>query len=248
MGMTDTSAQIVQRGGVDALRAQAKQKRTSGSPGKAMYWTALMIGAALTILPIIRFAGQELETFTLLQSADAVVKAELARGGPPGANTDYLEMLAELGSQEATRNDTAALELAARVAKADPSRASAWAQLAWQEYKKGGVISPASLDALRKSMEACPVCDQDLVRWRFNFVLANWDKAPEDLRKQAFEQADILRWMGQNAEFLGDMRLKALRAGIPFDAYRTAVNTPVRSFDLNTTPQAEASALLRPKL
>jgi hypothetical protein len=247
MDMTDTSGQVVQRGGVDALRAQARQKRSPGSPGKAMYWTALMIGAGLTILPIIRFAGQELETFTLQQSTDAVVKAELARGGPPGANTAYLEMLAELGSQEATRNDAAALELAARVTEADPSRASAWAQLAWQEYRKGNAVSPASLDALRKSMEACPVCDQDLVRWRFNFVLANWDKAPEDVRKKAFEQADILRWIGQNAEFLGDMRLKALKAGIPFDAYRTAVNTPVRSFDLNTAPQAEASVLLRPK-
>ncbi|HEV7692617.1 MAG TPA: hypothetical protein VGO52_17400 [Hyphomonadaceae bacterium] len=246
--MTDTSPQVIQRGGVDALRAQAKAKRSPGSAGKAAYWTALIVGAALTILPIIRFAGQELETFSLLQSSDSVVKAELARGGAPGANTAYFEMLAELGSQPATRNDEAALALAARATSADPSRASAWAQLAWQEYLKAKSVSPASLDALRKSMEACPVCEQDLIRWRFNFVLANWDKIPEDLRKAAFEQADILRWVGQNREFLGDMRLKAVRAGIPFDAYRTAVNTPVRSFDLNLAPEAEASSLLRPKL
>jgi hypothetical protein len=237
----------MQRGGVDALRAEAKARRAPGSAGKAAYWTALMIGAALTILPIIRFAGQELETFSLLQASDSVVKAELARGGAPGANTAYFEMLAELGSQPATRNDDAALNLATRATSADPSRASAWAQLAWQEYRKATTVSNASLDALRKSMEACPVCEQGLIRWRFNFVLANWDKIPEDLRKAAFEQADILRWVGQNREFLGDMRLKAVRAGIPFDTYRTAVNTPVRSFDLNI-PQAEASSLLRPKL
>jgi hypothetical protein len=249
MDMTDKSQQVVQqRGGIDALRAEAKARRSSGSPGKTAYWTALMVGAALTILPIIRFAGQELETFSLLQASDSVVKAELARGGAPGANTAYVEMLAELGSQPATRNDEAALSLAVRATKADPSRASAWAQLAWQEYHKGSAVSAASLDALRKSMAACPVCDQDLIRWRFNFVLANWDKIPEDIRKAAFEQADILRWVGQNREFLADMRLKAVKAGIPFDAYRSAVNTPVRSFDLNLAPEAEASGLLRPKL
>ncbi|HEV7694542.1 MAG TPA: hypothetical protein VGO52_27140 [Hyphomonadaceae bacterium] len=247
--MTDTSPQVIQRGGVDALRAQAKAaKRSPGSAGKAAYWTALIVGAALTILPIIRFAGQELETFSLLQASDSVVKAELARGGAPGANTAYLEVLAELGSQPATRNDEAALSLAERATSADPGRASAWAQLAWQEYLKAKSISPASLDALRKSIAACPVCEQDLIRWRFNFVLANWDSVPEDVRKAAFEQADILRWVGQNREFLGDMRLKAIKAGIPFDAYRTAVNTPVRSFDLNLAPEAEASSLLRPRL
>jgi hypothetical protein len=248
MDVTDKTAQVIQRGGVDALRAQAKQRPSPGSAGKAAYWVALMAGAALTILPIIRFAGQELETFNLLQSSDGVVKAELARRGAPGANPAYLEILAELGSQPATRNDEAALDLATRVTNADPSRASAWAQLAWQEYHKANAVSPASLDALRKSMQACPVCEQNLIRWRFNFVLANWDNIPEDIRKLAFEQADILRWVGQNREFLGDMRLRAVKAGIPFDAYRAAVNTPVRSFDLNAAPEAEASSLLRPKI
>lgn len=245
-----TSGDVVQRSGVDHLRAQAKAKARrggSGSAGKATLWIALMAGAAVTILPIIRFAGQELEGFALLQASDSVVKAELARGGAPGANPHYLEMLAELGSQKATLNDEAGLALAQRVTRADPTRASAWAQLAWQEYRKGGSVTPASLDALRKSMTACPVCEQGLVRWRFNFVLANWDKVPEDVRKLAFEEADILRWVGQNREFLGDMRIKAIKAGIPFDAYRAAVNTPVRSFDLNEAPVAEASSLLRPK-
>jgi hypothetical protein len=81
---------------------------------------------------------------------------------------------------------------------------------------------------------------QELIRWRFNFVLANWTAVPEPLRRKAFEHADILRWMGDNSEFLAEMRIKAKQAGIPYDIYRSEVNTPVRSWDLEPVERRNA--------
>jgi hypothetical protein len=85
-------------------------------------------------------------------------------------------------------------------------------------------------------MDACPFCDQALIRWRFNFVLANWAVMPEAVRLKAFEQADILRWAGDNAEFLVEMKVASRQAGIPFGALQSAVNTPWRSWDLEPLP------------
>lgn len=239
--MTDhaSSEELVQRGSVEKmLRSAAKSERAKSegagaiTTGRTAYWIALIVGASLTILALLRFAGQELEVWTLLQADDGSVKTELARNGAKGANPVYLETLAELGVRPETKNYEAALTAARSAVEADPSRAGAWAQLAFLEYSKGVTLTPAAIDALKRSMEACPVCSQDLVRWRFNFVLANWQGMPDDVRRKAFEQADILRWMGQNSEFLAEMRVKARLAGIPFDDYRAAVNTPFRSWDI----------------
>ncbi len=242
-------ADVIQRGRVEAtLRAAAKaQPKKIKIDGRTALWGGIILAGLATLFPIVNFAGKELETWTLLQAGDASVKADLAHGGPAGASPAYLEMLAELGVQDATRNTDAAYAAAQRAVKADPSRAGAWAELAWLDYSKAGKVTPAALDALEQSMDACPVCNQDLIRWRFNFVLANWRDVPDDLRRRAFEQADILRWVGQNREFLGEMRVKAELAGIPFEAYRSAVKTPVRGWDLAPTPQAVAADLLRPR-
>src|SRR5262249_19200884 len=116
----------------------------------------------------------------------------------------------------------------------DPSRAHAWARLAFLEYQGAQAATPKAVEAIDKSMAACPLCDGELVRWRFNFVLANWSSFPDPIRRKAFEQADMLRWAGStaDADFLAEMRAKALAAGIPYDAYRSAVNTPVRTLDI----------------
>ena len=230
-----SSEQVVQRGNVEKMLRDAAKKTerpAAALAGRAAYWSALIGGAALTILAIGRFAGQELEVWTLLQADDGLVRAELARNGARGANAAYLETLSELGVRPETKNYEAALDAARRTVEADPSRAGAWAQLAFLEYSKTNTLTPAAIDALKRSMEACPVCNQDLVRWRFNFVLANWAGMPDEVRRKAFETADILRWMGQNSEFLAEMRVKARLAGIPLDDYRAAVNTPFRSWDI----------------
>jgi hypothetical protein len=244
-----SSEKVVQRGDVETmLRSAAKAERAKTAPaGPTAFWAALIAGSALTILAISRYAGQELEVWTLLQSDDAVIKAELARNGAPGANPLYLETLAEFGVRPETKNVEAAQDAARRSVEADPSRAGAWAQLAWLEYSKGSKVTPAALDALKRSMEACPVCSQDLVRWRFNFVLANWASVPDELRHKAFEHADILRWMGQNSEFLAEMRVKARLAGIPFDDYRAAVKTPFRSWDIGPAGGAAVASTTQPR-
>ena len=100
--------------------------------------------------------------------------------------------------------------------------------------RAGGKVNQESLAALTRSMDACPLCDQELVAWRFNFVLANWTSIPDPLRRRSFEHADLLRWIGPNAEFLAEMRVKAIQSRIPFDEYRSAVDTPVRTWDITS--------------
>jgi hypothetical protein len=247
--MTETASaeNVVTRGRVeDALRAAARAERPKAAvAGKAMFWAGLIAAATLTIAAISRFAALEMSSWSLLQAENSAVAAELARGGPSDATPAYLEMLAELGVQPETKNHEAALAAAQRAVKADPSRAGAWALLAYLEYSKNTRVTPEALEALKASMDACAVCNQDLIRWRFNFVLANWADVPDDIRHRAFDQADVLRWLGPNREFLGEMRIKAEQAGIPFERYRAAVKTPVRSFDI--APQSETAELLRPR-
>jgi hypothetical protein len=119
---------------------------------------------------------------------------------PHSTSADRLETLSELSLQLPTPDTGSAYAAAQRTTQIDPSRAFAWANLAWLEMKRSsGVVNPATIDALTKSMNACPLCDEGLIRWRFNFVLANWQAMPEVLRRRVFEQADLLRWKGPNA-------------------------------------------------
>lgn len=154
---------------------------------------------------------------------------------------DILEATAEQSLRVSPADEGAAYLAAKKAVELDPSRAHAWAVLAHVEARQAGAINQQALDALTKSMAACPLCDQALIRWRFNFVLANWNAIPDDLRRKAFEQADILRWIGQNAEFLAEMRYKAQLAGIPYDAYRAAVDTPAPSWDIAPAAQLRGS-------
>ena len=130
---------------------------------------------------------------------------------------------------------------ASRATELDTSRAHAWAQLAHLETRRAsGKVNEAALNALTRSMDACPLCSEDLISWRFNFVLTNWNAIPDPLRRRAFEQADMLRWVGQHSEFLAEMRVKARQNGIPFDAYRAAVKTPARTWDIDPSAIAKA--------
>lgn len=208
--------------------------------GRAMLWTTVMVIGGATVIPIGGFAVREFETFALVQANETNIRSALSRKWPASTPAPWLETLSELGLQLEKPAIDPSLEAAKQAVATDPSRASAWAKLAYLEYVKGGKITPASIDALSKSMDACPFCDQALIRWRFNFVLANWGAMPEAIRIRAFEQADVLRWGGENTEFLTEMKTTALQAGIPFGELQSAVNTPWRSWDLE--PLAETKA------
>lgn len=205
-------------------------------------WTALMIAGALTLIPISQYARQEMATWTLLEADDAGIRNAIAGDWAHSGSADYVETVSELSLHLQKADTATAYAAAQRATKLDGSRANAWATLAWLEYSKAKTVTPAVLDLLTKSMDACPMCNQDLIRWRFNFVLANWAAIPEPLRVRAFEQADVLRWTGDNHLFLADMGIKANQAGIAFDKYRMAVNTPVRTLDLGLAPEPAAPA------
>ena len=218
-------------------RATAASKPSKNLPnsllaGRAMLWTAVLLVGAATLIPITVFASRELKTWALIQADETNIRTELAGIWPRRASGAWLETLAELAVQVDPQDADHALLAAVRATRRDPSRAGAWALQAYLETRKAKQVNAAALEALSNSMAACPLCSQELVRWRFNFVLANWTAIPDDIRRKAFEHADILRWMGVNGEFLAEMRIKAKQAGIPFDEYRSAVNTPVRTWDL----------------
>lgn len=201
-------------------------------------WFALMALGVVAIVPMLGFAWQTAATWSLANSTPADAQATLVSDWSGSNSADYLETIAELSLQQPTPDEASAFVAARRATELDPSRAFAWATLAYLETRQtGGKVNAVARDALTRSMDACPLCDQDLIRWRFNYVLANWGDMPEALRARAFEQADLLRWIGANEEFLAEMRYKAGINGIPFDAYRARVKTPAPSWDI--APDAE---------
>ncbi len=224
-------------------KADREKKSRARQAGSFTLWVGLLAGGILSLGPIAQFSLHEVETAQLTHADDATIVAALEEDWPHSDSADRLETLSELSLRLPTPDMGSAYAAAQRATQIDPSRAFAWASLAWLETKRGaGGVTPAAISALTRSMDACPLCDEGLIRWRFNFVLANWQAMPEAVRHRAFEQADLLRWNGPNAEFLADMRAKAWTAGVPFDAYRAAVNTPVRTWDAGLTAQAKSPA------
>lgn len=203
-----------------------------------LLWVALIVIGLVTLAPVVRFAAIQIRDSSLAEADEATIAAKLAEDWPARRSADYLETLSELALQLPSPDVEKALLAARRTVENDPSRAYVWATIAYLEAAKAKAANPASIEALGKSMDACPLCSAELVRWRFNFVLSNWAAIPEPMRRRAFEHADMLRWTDGNGEFLGEMQIKAQRAGLPFDAYRSAVNTPVRGWDIEPAKAA----------
>ncbi len=238
MADSTTLGDVKTRSSTDRM-ATPKPARSQGSAaGRLLMWITIMTAGVAALPQLASLASRETSTWWLASADDAAVRGELGRDWPASTSAARLETLAELALLLEPQNLDAARTAAQRAVAADPSRAGAWAHLAYIEFNKTKSVNGAVLNALSKSMDACPLCDDELIRWRFNFVLANWTSMPEALRGRAFEHADRLRWIGANTEFLAEMRLKATLAGIPYDRYRSEVNTPVRSWDL--APRAAA--------
>lgn len=199
-------------------------------------WLGLLAAGFAAVVTIASFAWDEIVTLSWLSEAGVTEPVDPDWAG--STSPDYLEIVSEVSLHEPVVDESAAYLAAKRATELDPSRASAWATLAYLEtLRNQGGVNQAALDALTASMDACPLCDQELIRWRFNFVLTHWAAMPEALRTRAFEHADLLRWIGPHAEFLAEMRFKARLQGIPFDAYRAAVDTPARTWDIAPVSQ-----------
>ena len=220
------------------VRAKSRAQRAVG----VFTWIGLLTLGVAAIAPISHFTLVEAQTVMLQHADDAAAEQALEIDWSQSTSPNYVETVSELAMQMPAVDTGSAYVAASRTVELDPSRAFAWAQLAQLEARRAsGKINAASLEALSKSMDACPLCSDELIGWRLNFVLANWESIPEALRRKAFEHADLLRWVGPNAEFLAEMRIKASQNGIPFDAYRAAVNTPARTWDIG--PEAQANVV-----
>lgn len=207
-------------------------KSALSSPARVAGWSLTLAIGLAALVGVAMMTIDRLQTDLLLSAGDAEARETLGEVWPTGASGEYYEALGELVEVLEPENREMAQLAAERAVAADPTRAFAWARLAYFSLDEVGMATEDTLVALRASMEQCPLCDQALVRWRFNFVLSHWSQMPEIIRKLAFTHADVLRWSGNNSEFLAEMRVKANAAGIPYDAYRAAVDTPVRSWDI----------------
>jgi hypothetical protein len=223
---------VVTRVRGDEARASGSDASPVEKAGRAILWLVVLIVMGLGVAPIARGVVARFNDLSLLRASDDAVRARLAAGLPQGATADYYEAMAELAMQIEPENVDIAWQAARRAVEADPSRYSAWASLVHLETVRTGGAGPEAQEALSRSMALCPLCDEELVRWRFNYVLAHWKEMPETIRTEAFRAADMLRWRGENAEFLAEMRAKAIAGGVPFDAYRAAVDTPRPGFDV----------------
>ncbi|RYD97571.1 MAG: hypothetical protein EOP61_16515 [Sphingomonadales bacterium] len=250
--MADTTSfdQIVVLSAGAPQPAPVKARRKSSRLGKvasAVAWLGLMTVGIGAIVPLSLYTLDEINNRLLLQADQAGIEDTLEQDWSHSTSPDYVETVSELAMQLPVVDTGSAYVAASRATELDASRAFAWAQLAYLETRRAsGKVNEASLNALTRSMDACPLCSQELVAWRFNFVLTNWYHIPDPLRRRAFEQADMLRWVGQNAEFLAEMRLKARKDGIPFDIYREAVNTPARTWDIDASAVAQAELKAQP--
>ncbi|MBI1359039.1 MAG: hypothetical protein GC155_02020 [Alphaproteobacteria bacterium] len=214
----------------------------TGMAGRVLLWAGVLTAGILTLAPVANFISSQISDTSLAQASDETIREKLAERPPKSAPADYYETLGELALQIKPQQREASLRLMKQAVAVDPSRAFAWSNIAWLETEAAGRATPDAAKALTASMDACPLCDLGLVRWRFSFVLAHWNEMPESVRRAAFDQADILRWRGDNTEFLAAMRVKATAAGIPYDTYRNSVKTPVRTPDLGPAPAAQTGA------
>ncbi|MEQ9316480.1 MAG: hypothetical protein RLN72_11565 [Henriciella sp.] len=110
----------------------------------------------------------------------------------------------------------------------DPWQPGAQALLAFALISEDQDAPTKFNQALARSFELCLLCDEDLVKWRIDLVIAFWDRTDEANRKAAFEGVDFARWWYLDGEYLEALERRAARRNIPYAAYRSAVDTPIR--------------------
>jgi len=128
-----------------------------------------------------------------------------------------------------------AISLLDRALTDAPTEYDAWTLLAFLEHKRSDAYTDRVEASLQRSIDTCPYCSKSILRWRFTFVLDNWEQTSEDIRLAAFSGADFLRWWHLDYEYLNQVRTDALARNIPFDAYRQKIPTPVRPNEVGIT-------------
>lgn len=199
------------------------------------YLIALITAVALIVptwssLQTVRSFQREaaVESGKLDPMAHALSLAGRNQVSHPG---EWVATARAIDDNTSAQNETAIALLRAALAE-DERDPGAWAHLSFLLTRQAGSFSEEAQAALRKSVELCPYCETSLLKWRFTFVLSNWDNVPEDLRMAAFSGADLLRWWHLEYDFLADVRTEALALGIPYDEYRTRIDTPMRKNEI----------------
>jgi hypothetical protein len=189
---------------------------------RGVAWAGLLVLVPLAIVAMATQARDGFAAFALARADDGAIAAELAADWPADASAAWHETLSERGAALYAAGSAAAAAPSLAAARAaverDPALAFAWARIAWLESELAGGPNAEAVEALRRSLAACPVCDPMLVRWRFAFALAHWEAMPEDVRDAVFAHAGTLRGRREHADFLAEMRIRADAHGVPFDA------------------------------
>lgn len=144
------------------------------------------------------------------------------------ASPEYLIRLAEELVAKGPENDETARALLTRALEIDEGRPFAWTLLAFVETRRTGRFNEDAKQAFDRSLEVCPYCEKDLLRWRLEFIISHWDDVSAETRDRVFRGADFLRWWYMDHEFLQTQKERAAARGIPFVAYQRAVNSKVR--------------------
>jgi hypothetical protein len=230
----EASAMVVQR--VRSTVRRAAQEKIEAAPldqppkpGAAVVWG---LTAAMALAGLGFTAWQVTRSWPAAQFAatpedgqrDALAQAFLA-----DADATYYDVRMRAGMRLTPANLEGAAQNAAKLVERDPRNAFGWAVLAMAEARAAGGLTANSEKDLRTSYSLCPMCDQDLTRLRFQFVLETWTLVPEDLRRAAFNEAETLRWTGRDAEYLAGMKLWARDHGVPYERYDALVKSPVPS-------------------
>ncbi len=184
---------------------------------------ALAVREWLVLDAEFRIGHSTLDAVSLAQEI-----SEEGRSVSPETLVSLAEQLVALGPD----HDDEARELLLRALERDEGRPYAWTLLAFVETRRTGTFSADARDALARSLEVCPLCEKELLRWRLEFVITHWDEVPASIRAEVFRGADFLRWWHLDAEFLQIQKERAAARGIPFADYQRAVNSPVRPHEI----------------
>ncbi|MBI1340915.1 hypothetical protein GC169_12010 [bacterium] len=205
--------------------APAPADTEAGAAARQVTWIALLALGGLSTALGAMAAFDSISDFGVTRMDDASFRSELASPSP-NASVDWLEYASERALALSPPDLEASRRMSALVLDADPSRAFTWARLAYLDWATDREMTPAAVSALDRSIQACPMCDDALVRWRLEFALANWDAVPEATRRAAFMHMAALPDTTANVEFTASARIRSNAAGIPFDAYLDDARSP----------------------
>lgn len=197
----------------------------AGAGARAL-WASVMLAAVALAGAAGSAALGRVEEYRLSRMTDPEFAAALA-APPQRPSVDWLEYASERALLLSSPDVAQSRRLALAAVEADPKRAFAWARLAYLDAHNG-TAGPAVFEHLQRSIDACPACDESLIRWRLNFVLKHWDAAPEAIRTAVFSHAAALAPSPVNEDFLASARIRSNAAGLPFDASLAAALAEVK--------------------